>query len=173
MRSFLSLPAGVPAIVLALAAVTGCAGKPAAVPVQASSADMRGLAGRWEGQYNSNQTGRGGSIVFTLKAGTDSAEGDVVMIPTGTNRPIMREGPGRPPFTASGATPEVLTIRFVRIEGGRVSGALDPYRAPDCDCVVVTTFIGDVTGDRIKGTFSTRGGQRREPVTGDWEVRRR
>jgi hypothetical protein len=156
-----------------VAAISACAGKPASVPVQASTADMRALAGRWEGQYNSNQTGRGGSIVFTLTAGTDSAAGDVVMIPSGGNRPITREGPGRPPFTASGATPEVLTIRFVRIEGGRVSGALDPYRAPDCDCVVSTTFVGNLTGDRIAGTFTTRGGQRSAPVTGDWEVRRR
>jgi hypothetical protein len=155
------------------AAVSACAGKPASVPVQASTADMSALSGRWEGQYNSNQTGRGGSIVFTLTAGTDSAAGDVVMIPSGANRPITREGPGRPPFTATGATPEVLTIRFVRIEGGRVSGALDPYRAPDCDCVVSTTFVGNLTGDRITGTFTTRGGQRSTPVTGDWEVRRR
>ena len=160
-------------VLMLAAAAAGCAGKPAAVPLQASAADMTALAGRWEGQYNSNQTGRGGSIVFTLAAGSDSAAGDVVMIPAGTNRPIMREGPGRPPFTASGATPEVLTIRFVRIEGGKVSGALDPYRAPDCDCVVTTTFVGTVAGDRITGTFTTRGGQRPEPVTGEWEVRRR
>ena len=165
MRSILSA--------LALGAVAACAGKPAAVPVQASSADMHALTGRWEGQYNSIQTGRGGSLVFTLTAGTESAAGDVVMIPAGANRPITREGPGRPPFTATGATPEVLTIRFVRIEGGRVSGALDPYRAPDCDCVVSTIFVGDLTGDRISGTFSTRGGQRSTPVTGTWEVRRR
>ena len=167
MRSTLS-------VVLAFAAVTACAGKPAAVPIQASAADMQALEGRWEGQYNSTQTGRGGIIVFTLTAGTDSAAGDVVMIPTGSNNPIMRDGPGRPPFTATGATPELLTIRFVRIEGGRVSGALDPYRAPDCNCVVATTFVGDLTGDRISGTFTTRGGgPGRAPVTGEWDVRRR
>ncbi len=157
----------------AVAVVAACAGKPAAVPIEASAAGMNALSGRWEGEYHSSQTGRGGSIVFTLTAGTDSAAGDVVMSPPGANRPITRAGAGRPPFTATGATPEVLTIRFVRVEGGRVSGALDPYRAPDCDCIVSTTFIGDLTGDRIAGTFTTRGGQRSVPATGEWEVHRR
>jgi hypothetical protein len=150
-----------------------CAGKPAAVPIEASASDMHALAGRWEGLYNSDATGRGGSIVFTLAAGTDSAAGDVVMIPAGSNQPITREGAGRPPFTANGASPEVLTIRFVRIEGGRVSGALDPYRAPDCDCVVSTTFVGTVAGDRISGTFLIRGARPGAPLSGTWEVRRR
>ena len=160
-------------LALALAAATGCAGQPAAVPVAGNVAGMDALSGRWEGSYHSTQTGRGGSIVFTLTAGTDSATGDVVMIPSGTNQPITREGAGRAPVNASGAVPAVLSIRFVRVEGGKVSGALDPYRAPDCDCVVSTTFVGDLTGDRIAGTFTTRGGQPGAPVTGEWEVRRR
>jgi hypothetical protein len=158
---------------VAVGSVAGCAGKPAAVPIAGNAAGMSALSGRWEGEYHSSQTGRGGSIVFTLTAGTDSATGDVLMIPSGTNQPIMREGAGRLPSTASGAAPAVLSIRFVRVEGGKVSGALDPYRAPDCDCVVSTTFIGDLSGDRIAGTFTTRGGTSSAPVTGEWEVRRR
>ena len=155
-----------------LAGLAGCAGKSPPVPVQASPADIGLLAGRWEGEYSSNETGRGGSIVFTLTAGRDTAEGDVLMIPAGSNQPIMREGIGQPPAAPPGAIPSVLSIRFVEYRGGQVSGALDPYRAPDCNCIVSTSFIGTVTGDVIKGTFTTRGGQRDVPITGEWEVRR-
>jgi hypothetical protein len=155
-----------------LAGLAGCAGKSPPVPVQASAADIGRLAGRWEGEYNSDQTGRGGSIVFTLTAGSDTAQGDVLMIPAGSNQPIMREGMSQQPYTSSGPIPSVLSIRFVDYRDGQVSGALDPYRAPDCNCVVATTFIGTVTGDVIKGTFTIRGTPSPVPVTGEWEVHR-
>ena len=45
------------------------------VPV---TGDTRTLEGEWEGTYSSEQTGRSGSILFHLKAGTDSAWGDVL-----------------------------------------------------------------------------------------------
>ena len=157
---------------LILAGLAGCAGKSPPVPVEASAADIGRLAGRWEGEYGSNQTGRGGSIVFTLTAGRDTAEGDVLMIPAGSNQPIMREGIGQAPSNAPGAVPSVLSIRFVEYRDGQVSGALDPYRAPDCNCIVSTTFIGTVTGDVIKGTFTIRGTPSAVPVSGEWEVHR-
>lgn len=157
---------------LILAGLAGCAGKSPPVPVEASAADIGRLAGRWEGEYSSNQTGRGGSIVFTLTAGRDTAEGDVLMIPAGSNQPIMREAVGQPPAAAPGAIPSVLSIRFVGYRDGQVSGALDPYRAPDCNCIVSTTFIGTVTGDAIKGTFTIRGTPSAVPVSGEWEVHR-
>ena len=54
---------------------------------------------------------------------------------------------------------ELLTVRFVRIDGGLVRGELEPYIAPDCQCPVTTVFRGAVTGDRIEGTYMTRGPQ--------------
>jgi hypothetical protein len=50
----------------------------------------------------------------------------------------------------------VLRIRFVRVDGGKVSGTLQPYRDPDCGCSVYTTFEGTVEGDVIEGTFVAR-----------------
>ncbi len=162
-----------PILALAVVAAAGCAGHPASVPVQASAGEVAALAGRWEGEYSSTETGRGGSIVFTLTAGRDSAQGDVLMIPAGSRQAVVSALPGGPPFTQAGPTPAVLTIRFVRLEQGHVSGTLDPYRAPDCDCVVSTTFVGTLAGERITGTYTTRGVPRDAPVTGRWEVRRR
>jgi hypothetical protein len=153
--------------VLAAAALAACSSPPP-VPVEGTRAGLSALAGRWEGEYSSEETGRGGSIVFTLEAGSDTAAGDVLMIPAGTTQPLRGIGPGGPPFTASGPTPEPLTIRFVRVEGGTVSGRLNPYRAPDCDCVVSTMFSGALRGDSITGTFVTRGGSR--STAGRWKV---
>jgi hypothetical protein len=64
----------------------------------------------------------------------------------------------------------LLSIRFVRVAGGAVQGELEPYIAPDCDCVARTTFYGKVEGNEISGTYITtteRGTQR-----GEWRVRK-
>jgi hypothetical protein len=67
---------------------------------------------------------------------------------------------------------QVLTIKLVRVSGDTVSGVLDPYRDPGCDCPVVTTFTGTLNGDTIEGTFSTRGSPTNTPQTGNWRVKR-
>ena len=73
-----------------------------------------------------------------------------------------------------GAAPsEVLTIRFVRAEGGTISGSLDPYHAPDCSCILTTTFRGELRGDVIEGTFTTAGDPMAERQPGRWRVTRR
>jgi len=66
--------------------------------------------------------------------------------------------------------PRPLTIRFVRIAAGRVSGAIAPYTDPDCQCMVSTTFDGTLNGDRIEGTYRTTGSSLQ--TTGRWQVRR-
>jgi hypothetical protein len=162
------------ALVAAALAAGGsaCAGNPAPVPVEAAGQDVAALTGRWEGSYDSGETGRSGSIVFTLAAGRDTAAGDVLMVPAGTNLPLRRAGeaPGRVGPAAPDA--QVLTIRFVRLDGARVSGILEPYRAPECDCALTTTFAGTLEGDRIRGSFTTTGRTART-THGEWEVRRR
>ena len=69
-------------------------------------------------------------------------------------------------------TSQVLTIKVVRVSGDTVSGVLDAYRDPQCDCPVLTTFIGTLNGDTIDGTYSTRGTQANAPQTGTWRVKR-
>lgn len=149
----------------------GCATTSAPVPVEGTPSNVAALAGHWEGTYESEATGRTGSIVFDLVAGEDHAHGDVVMIPRGSTnayRPAPRltgEGAG------SGATAELLSIRFVRADGETVNGTLDPYWDPDCNCGVTTTFVGAIFGDRIAGTFTSMRTAGR--VTGTWKATRR
>lgn len=142
------------------------------VPVSISPADLSRLGGEWAGQYDSPATGRSGSIVFHLTATADSAHGDVVMVPRGVPAPLRPTvigvgSAGQPP-----TEPRELTIRFVRFEGDRVSGMMDPYTDPECSCPVTTRFEGTVRGDRIGGTFTTRGAPAADSVTGTWSVER-
>ena len=68
----------------------------------------------------------------------------------------------------------VLKIHFLRKEGGNVSGGLDPYRDPDCDCTVTTLFTGSFTdAATIEGTYTTvRSIPGSDIVSGRWKVSR-
>ncbi len=150
-----------------LIAATACATTPSPVPV---GGDLAALAGEWGGEYSGAESGRSGSIVFTLVAGSSTAHGDVLMIPRGYvqgNRPAssMLPADDRP-------TPQVLTISFVLVDDGWVRGTMDPYRSPDCGCTLVTTFSGVLDGNRIQGTYVT-GHQDGTLETGKWSVKRR
>ena len=160
-------------IVAGLAAsAIACASHPPSTEVTASDFDLNPLVGEWRGDYSSAQTGRQGTVAFTLGAGESSASGNIVMIPRADSllSPAERElvtnvsAPGR----------SVLTIHFVRKEGGNLSGTLEPYRDPDCDCPVTTTFQGSFRDARtIEGTFSTVPSEPGRSVTGGtWKVSR-
>jgi hypothetical protein len=158
-----------------MAVAMACASRPTPITVTGNSGDRASLAGKWIGEYSSPSTGRSGSIVFNLSPSGDAANGDVVMIPRGQDRALQ---PYNVANNASGAgvqsrTPsQVLTIKLVRVSGDTVSGVLDAYRDPECDCPVQTTFVGRVGDDAIEGTFSTSGRQSAGPQTGTWRVKR-
>jgi hypothetical protein len=154
-----------------------CATNPMPVTIAGDAGDRASLAGKWSGEYQSASTGRSGSIVFNLSPSGEAASGDVVMIPVGYGKALE-------PFnqtTAGGATTtttqntnnsQVLTIKLVRVSGDTVSGVLDAYRDPQCDCPVVTTFTGTLNGDTIDGSYATRGSSSNAPQTGTWRVKR-
>ena len=137
------------------------------VPVQG---DLSRYAGHWEGSYSSVETGRSGSIVFELVAGTDSAYGDVLMVPA---QQVGNLPPGDPRRTgAAGPAPHALRISFVRSEGDRVTGTLDVYQDPETGESLLTKFQGRLRGDGIKGTYSTLTSGTGRMVTGEWSVKR-
>jgi hypothetical protein len=146
-----------------------CGGAQTPVPVVGASADISQLAGEWYGEYSSVESGRNGSIVFKLIAGTDSATGDVFMTPQW----LMRQGNGQAQPTPQPTTTPALTIRFVRVTGGQVSGALAPYTDPNCGCTLHTTFVGRLQSDTLAGTYSSLHEQTREIQKGRWRVVRK
>jgi hypothetical protein len=141
--------------------------------VSGTATDLAALAGEWSGEYSSPETGRSGSIVFRLVGGTDSATGDVMMTPQlGTPRGAT-PSQGAPPVASEGMrAPQVLTIRFVRIQSGRVSGRLDPYVEPDCRCTLLTVFEGELKGDVLAGTYTSRVQTTGQEQHGRWQVKR-
>jgi hypothetical protein len=161
------------AVLLFVSCVTAaaCVSTSAPVKVVGTPSEISALAGHWEGEYSSKATGRLGSILFDLVAGEDHAHGDVLMTPRGSANPYRPSrrpgGQGPPPAEAS----QILTIRFIRAEDGKVSGTLDPYWDPDCNCEVTTTFVGQVKGDTVEGTFSSERNAGR--VFGTWKATRR
>ena len=69
------------ALFVAVVLSAACASNPSPpVPVTGTRADVSTLVGEWTGEYRSAESGRSGSILFKLDAGTDTARGDVVMV---------------------------------------------------------------------------------------------
>jgi hypothetical protein len=158
-------------LALLAAASAACAPSPDPVPVVAEAGELAHLAGEWRGYYDSPAVDRRGSITFTLEAGADTAYGDVTMVPSGWTQPL---GPIDDPATAArdAPRPETLRISFIRVEGGVVTGTMDPYKDPDCGCAVYTTFTGTLKGDVIEGRFISRPGHGPQ-YSGSWYVTRK
>lgn len=98
------------------------------------------------------ETGRSGSILFTLEKGKDTAYGDVVMVGREAG---MTHDDAMWIATQRHAANQVLIIRFVRVTGTTVSGTIDPYPDPNSDCELITVFRGTLAGTKISGTFRT------------------
>ena len=153
---------------MALAALasstTACASHPPETELSSSDFDLNPLVGEWRGEYSNPEAGRSGTIAFTLRAGESSASGKVVMIP----------GKADSLASAQAMARSVINIQFMRKEGNKVTGTLDPYRDPQCDCTVTTNFEGAFANARtIEGTFTTVPSKTGANVTGGkWKVTR-
>src|SRR5688572_24548610 len=146
-------------MLIALAALgVGCRYHPDPVPVAGVHTEVEQLIGEWSGDYASSESRRSGTIFFQITAHGDSAYGDVLM-------PVAAGEVGpRPVDLLTGheqhvRSTELLSIRFVRVAGGAIQGELEPYVAPDCDCVARTVFYGKVEGHEISGTYLTSTGR--------------
>lgn len=151
--------------------LSACGASRTPVPLVGASADVSSLTGEWVGEY-SGESGRSGSISFSLRAAGDSAFGDVIMIPTGLGRPVKPYSEEPVAGSNSPSPTTVLTIRFVRVEQGHVSGTLDPYADPQTGERLFTTFTGELKGNTIEGTYTTRL-QSGITQTGRWSVQKR
>jgi len=140
---------------LALCALTATAcsrlGPP--IAVMGEKGDVHQLVGVWRGEYHGDESGRTGTIEFVLERDEVLAHGDVVM---------------RMP----GGTVINLRIRFVRTEGNTVTGRLEHYKDPQCNCMVETEFVGEIQGSMMVGTFTTRGVDRDLLYRGHWTARK-
>jgi hypothetical protein len=162
----LAVVAGVAAVVTA-----GCATlSPIPIPVFGRRGDVDALAGEWRGEYSSVESGRSGTITFSLKVAADTAHGEVIMMPTWMNNSLTsneaRTGEPR-------RVPQLLTVNFVRIDGGGIRGPLDTYTDPDCMCPMRTVFTGRlVNAKTLEGTYESVTTDPRTPIHGRWTATR-
>ena len=155
---------------LAVALAVGCRTVPQMpVQLQGDPTSIAWLAGSWSGEYWGGAGGRGGSLSFTLRSGTDSLYGDVTMLdPHGQQ---LRPADPTDVHALHVHSPQQLRIDVIRVQADSIRGVLEPYVAPDCECTVTTTFTGRVAGDRITGSFQSRAGGRVR-AEGSWEMTR-
>ena len=149
--------------------VCACASKSLPVPVLGSVEELAAVCGEWEGGYRDASSSRGGSIRFSLEAGSDTAFGHVLMIPTSRDRPFTPQA-DRYRDDQRRESPRRLMISFFRIAQGSVQGRLEPYFDPECDCTVDTVFAGDLSDGVLEGTYESYFGGRSTPRTGQWRV---
>jgi hypothetical protein len=155
---------------LSLVAAVACQYRPTPISLQGEPSSIAALRGQWSGEYWGKVSERRGSLSFSIAATGDSAFGDVIMFsPQGQQ---IRPLDAAPQHRLHSASSQALRIDFVRVGASMVSGTLEPYIAPDCECQVSTTFTGNVQGDTIRGTFITNGrqGGNRD---GNWMMTRR
>jgi hypothetical protein len=154
---------------LAVLLAVDCGGQSMPVRLQGDPVSIAWLAGSWTGQYWGGASGRGGSLAFELRSGSDSLYGDVTMVGS-AGQPLHPADPMEV-HRMHVQSAQQLRIDFVAAQADSVRGTLEPYVSPECDCIVTTRFLGHVRGDRITGTFETRSAARVMAV-GEWEMRR-
>ena len=160
------------AILAAAFGAAACAPVVMKTPVSGTAPAVSRLVGDWQGDYSSGESGRRGVITFRLRAGADTAEGDVIM-QSGAAADASAPNASSVPWDAIRTVQQPLSIRFVFVSENEVSGVLDPYRDPDCGCTLTTTFRGTIRGDVIEGTFASEGSTLGHiPQAGRWRVKR-
>jgi hypothetical protein len=156
-------------VALALALSTACRTQNMPVRLQGDPVSIAWLAGSWAGEYWGGAAGRGGSLAFTLRSGTDSLYGDVTMVGS-AGQPLQPADPMEV-HRMHVQSAQQLRIDFVTAHADGVRGTLEPYVSPECTCTVNTTFIGRMRGDEITGTFETRSAGR-VIAAGQWAMHR-
>jgi hypothetical protein len=143
-----------PAFLALALASQGCAASLTSVPVKGKDADVFAMRGEWVGEYSSTDTGRKGSIRFSLRPGRKTADGEVDM-----------DLPGA-------AMPTQLRIAVLRVQGDELHGKLERYTDPSCKCEVDTDFIGTHSSEAIEGTFIIHPVGTDKELGGIWKVER-
>ena len=133
----------------ALLFVVACGGTQKDVSMEGKDTDLARVAGDWQGEYKGDQSGRTGTVSFSLELGNHIAEGQVMM---------------------NGATP--LKIKFVGVKQNQIHGTIEPYTDPNCKCQVETSFDGRLGEDEIAGNFETKISANGQTQTGTWSVSR-
>ena len=154
---------------LSVLLLVACAGSQAPVRLQGEPMAISSLTGLWEGEYRGQLPSSRGSITFSMAGDHETAYGDVMMF--GPRGQLMVAADPLEQHRAHIHSAQSLRIDFVRVGFGGVTGTLEPYMSPECNCVVTTTFQGNIVADTISGTYTSH--DARFTTEGTWRVVRR
>ncbi len=144
------------AIIIAAMLSVSCGGSSSQIEVKGSESETLSLAGDWKGKFTNVDAGRTGTIRFSLALGRHTADGEVIMLPAGLDK-----------------EPRPLEVQFVEVDdSGSLTGKIEPYMDPQCQCQVKTEFLGRIQGDTISGTFTTKEVESGREQHGRWSVDR-
>lgn len=130
--------------------LAACGGTTSSVAVKGGDVELAALAGDWTGNYKGTESGREGPVNFSLQVGSHTADGTVLM---------------------GGTSP--LKIQFIALAHGQITGKIDPYTDPSCQCQVQTEFTGTRDHNAIDGTFTTKVVGKDIEQHGVWNVTRK
>jgi len=147
-----------------VALIAACSSNPQEIAIVGEREDVERLVGSWRGEYRADDGSRSGTIEFHLSRDSETAVGSVVMY----THEVQSTQPGRDDIARS----QRLAIRFIQSGKGYVSGRLDPYEDPRCQCMIETLFDGRLKGDVIEGTYRSKGVYEPFLRTGTWKVTR-
>lgn len=142
---------------------------PPPIPIVGDSRQVSVLIGSWSGEYSSWMTGRHGVIQFALAAESDTAYGDVLMLP---RAPRSSAGNADRISSPRLESPLAIPVGFVLAAHDSVFGVLEPYQDPVSGRTLITRFAGRLRGDRIEGAYVTHDTGTDETTSGEWNVRR-
>jgi hypothetical protein len=114
-------------------------------------------AARWTGTFTWDATAKGGQLVINT---TPSGWATVSLTPAGAKQALMAEGDAAPPK----GQPAGLRGTFTLGDDGQLSVDLPAFREPGCNCVLLGTLEGTVSGQSASGNIAVRNSQ-----TGQWQ----
>jgi hypothetical protein len=155
-------------------ALLGCAKQQqSGFDVSSRNFDVSPLVGEWAGEFSSAETGRHGTITFTVQPRESTGSGEVTLLPDriAGDAPSAAQQPAAGNAVAAGGL--VFKISLMRIDGDTVVGRIEPYLDPLCNCQIASTFKGLLQGRTIAGRYSSVGVEDGlERFHGSWTVTR-
>lgn len=114
-------------------------------------------ATRWNGTFTWDATAKGGQLVITT---TPDGWATVSLTATGAKQPLMAEGAAAP----ARGQPAGLRGTYTLSDDGMLAVDLPAFREPGCNCVLLGTLEGTVSGQSVSGNIAVRNSQ-----SGQWQ----
>ena len=151
--------------------MVGCAAfeTPAIKEVSGTTYDVAQLTGTWEGSFVSTATKRSGIITLDLNQVANKEVGSITLHYQKKHPKVHAPKGHNVKKTGTYTKSKPLSVEFMAIEDGKISGTVTPYSDPVfLGKTVFSTYEGKVTGNRIEGTYTSRIGQNGNLFTGSW-----